>query len=434
MAASDPYAGLDPALADAVKKLIAAAKGRVYVVSGKRSREEQAALYADRANNPYPVGRPGLSRHETGQAVDLGGDLPLARQIAQQFGLGQPVANDPIHFELLSGRGTMAQSAAGGRYPGWVDRFVVWKDAGGPATGEGIPLGSFAAAVSKAENGSGGASVISKPNNNGSVDIGLWQINSSHIGKKFTGPDGKPFTIQSQQWLQDPANNARAAYALSGGGRDWHAWCTAYSDNACGTKGGTYLGRGSKAVEQYNNAEGAVTSGGGILGLLTLGAGGPGSTELQPGNPQPGAPDALRTMCDTGVDVWKVGPWTVLNQCQAQSFGGSLLMVAGGTVMLVGTIVILFRFQGTKGAATAAAAAVPGVGPAVSLVAGRGSGPGPSRRRTERADAERQQRREDTEALRPQRAYDIAKARERGRQAGQVRDRGRAPANDEAFK
>lgn len=417
--ADDPYAGLDPKLATAVRNLLAEAKGKVWVVSGHRSRQEQAALYANRGSNPYPVAAPGSSPHERGDAVDLGGDLSLARRLAAQFGLAQPVAGDPVHFELAGPPATartMNGSAAGGRYPGFVDRFLVWKEAGGPTNGA---LGSFAAAVSKAENPAGIASTISKPNRNGSVDIGLWQINSSHVGQTFNGPDGKPFKIESQQWLQDPTNNARAAYALSRGGHDWHAWCTAYSDNACGTQGGKYLERGSRAVASFTDAAGAVTSGTGILGLLTLGAAGPGATEIQ--GPQPGAPSGIRTACDTGKAAWKVGPFTVLNECQAQALAGGALMVAGSTIILIGTVVILFRFQATRTAATAAAAAVPVAGPVVSTIAGRGSGPGPARRRSQRTTAAAQQRRDEDRAAAPQRAYDISKARQQGARAGQGR-------------
>lgn len=57
---------------------------------------------------------------------------------------------------------------------------------------------------------------------------GLWQINPpSH-------PDW------AQQNLDDPKVNAAAMAAISSGGTDWHQWCTAYTDGACGTKGGVY--------------------------------------------------------------------------------------------------------------------------------------------------------------------------------------------------
>ncbi|MBV9327477.1 MAG: transglycosylase SLT domain-containing protein [Chloroflexi bacterium] len=72
----------------------------------------------------------------------------------------------------------------------------------------------FATAVSIAENGRGDPLVISPPNHDHSVDIGLWQINSSHAAA-FGG-------IQA---LLDPLTNARAARTLylQGG---WFLWCT----------------------------------------------------------------------------------------------------------------------------------------------------------------------------------------------------------------
>lgn len=71
-----------------------------YLSSGVRSTADQARLYADRANNPNPVAVPGTSHHERGLAVDIGGMSADQRAILPQYGLAQPVANDPPHVEL----------------------------------------------------------------------------------------------------------------------------------------------------------------------------------------------------------------------------------------------------------------------------------------------------------------------------------------------
>lgn len=68
-----------------------------------------------------------------------------------------------------------------------------------------------AVAVSFAENGTHNATAQNL-NSNGSVDTGLWQINSVH-------------GISIRQ-LFDPQINANAAYNISGGGRDWSPWST----------------------------------------------------------------------------------------------------------------------------------------------------------------------------------------------------------------
>lgn len=68
--------------------------------SGHRSTEDQARLYAQRGSNPNPVAFPGTSKHERGQAVDIGGMSPVARALLSQYGLAQPVPNDPPHVEL----------------------------------------------------------------------------------------------------------------------------------------------------------------------------------------------------------------------------------------------------------------------------------------------------------------------------------------------
>jgi hypothetical protein len=70
------------------------------ISSGVRTPQQQAALYANRAGNPNPVAPPGTSRHETGNAVDIAGMTPEQRAMLPQYGLAQPVANDPPHVEL----------------------------------------------------------------------------------------------------------------------------------------------------------------------------------------------------------------------------------------------------------------------------------------------------------------------------------------------
>lgn len=75
----------------------------------------------------------------------------------------------------------------------------------------------IATALSIAEDGSGDPSAVSRPNFDHSVDNGLWQINSGHIGQ---------CGITSQQWLFDPMNNARAAFCVAGPHMNWCAWST----------------------------------------------------------------------------------------------------------------------------------------------------------------------------------------------------------------
>lgn len=95
----------------AIQKLLAAAGGKVKVVSGKRSSQRQAQLWnnalkkygSEKAARKW-VAPPGRSRHESGLASDLGGDLNLAAKLAAQFGLYRPMAHEPWHFELIGGR------------------------------------------------------------------------------------------------------------------------------------------------------------------------------------------------------------------------------------------------------------------------------------------------------------------------------------------
>jgi hypothetical protein len=74
---------------------------------------QQAALYANRANNPYPVAVPGTSLHEQGRAVDLAivgrGTWAEVGSAGEAVGLrwgGRFSKPDPVHFELQAGTNT----------------------------------------------------------------------------------------------------------------------------------------------------------------------------------------------------------------------------------------------------------------------------------------------------------------------------------------
>jgi len=71
-----------------------------------------------------------------------------------------------------------------------------------------------ATAISIAEDGGGDPCAMSGRNNNGSFDLGLWQINSAHWAE-FGGNAA----------LCVPINNARAALVLYRRG-GWTQWCT----------------------------------------------------------------------------------------------------------------------------------------------------------------------------------------------------------------
>jgi hypothetical protein len=98
---ADP-GGLTPAMRGAIARAEQLLGEPVPITSGYRSTAQQAALYARRAENPYPVAPPGSSMHERGMAIDVPSSfVPRLLSVAGQAGLCQPYpATDPIHFEL----------------------------------------------------------------------------------------------------------------------------------------------------------------------------------------------------------------------------------------------------------------------------------------------------------------------------------------------
>jgi LAS superfamily LD-carboxypeptidase LdcB len=77
-----------------------------HITSGLRTIAEQQRLWDNRASNPFPVARPGTSRHQSGNAADVTiGGRPIQSVISaaelRAAGLA-PLAGDAVHVELPS--------------------------------------------------------------------------------------------------------------------------------------------------------------------------------------------------------------------------------------------------------------------------------------------------------------------------------------------
>lgn len=145
MPPTDPraYQGLEPGFRNRVEQWIAAGGGRFWlpVGGGLRSTERQRQLYIDHCGSLSaptsacrpPTARPGTSRHEIGQAVDITGDKAYAAQLAPQFGL-EPLKNragrviEDWHFQAIGGTTTVQNDRVftddeGRPLPDWMQRL-----------------------------------------------------------------------------------------------------------------------------------------------------------------------------------------------------------------------------------------------------------------------------------------------------------------------
>lgn len=108
--------GENQGLLTALGQLAAYEGAPVEINSGYRSYQKQAQLYANRANNPNPVAKPGTSLHERGLAADgTVNGIPLGKlpaSILSRYGLSS-VPGDPVHVQL-SGRPASGSSYTGG--------------------------------------------------------------------------------------------------------------------------------------------------------------------------------------------------------------------------------------------------------------------------------------------------------------------------------
>lgn len=105
----DAYSGLDSEFRRRLEQMVASSGGRLYIVSGFRSVEEQTALWNDAVAKYGPdearnwVAPPGSSNHNHGVAVDLGyvdDDAEAwAHANATRYGLNFPMEWEPWHIE-----------------------------------------------------------------------------------------------------------------------------------------------------------------------------------------------------------------------------------------------------------------------------------------------------------------------------------------------
>lgn len=96
----------NPELLRRLEALAAQRGEHFHITSGGRSYAEQEQLWNARGSNPYPVARPGTSRHESGNAADVtinGAAIQtvISAQELQSAGIS-PLAGDAVHVELPS--------------------------------------------------------------------------------------------------------------------------------------------------------------------------------------------------------------------------------------------------------------------------------------------------------------------------------------------
>jgi hypothetical protein len=117
-------AGINEGLVSALKKAARDLGRPITVTSGVRSPEEQQKLYDNymSGKSKFPAAPPGKSKHGSGNAVDI--DSSDANALASagllaKYGLGQTVANDPVHIQQVSAAsGAVLSGPSGGYSPG----------------------------------------------------------------------------------------------------------------------------------------------------------------------------------------------------------------------------------------------------------------------------------------------------------------------------
>jgi len=165
-----------------------------------------------------------VSYHSTGEAIDEAGSpagmMGFFKFMKSNYG-GQlaELIYGPGKVGIKNGRPFNFGSALNAQH---MDHVHVAFDTGKPGVGDGIgdvprlargagfKGDALITAIAVAGAESGFRSKASNRNTDGSIDRGYWQINSIH----------------GNQSTFNPTANARAAYQISSGGRNWHPWVT----------------------------------------------------------------------------------------------------------------------------------------------------------------------------------------------------------------
>jgi hypothetical protein len=227
-----------------------------------------------------------VSYHALGDAVDEAGPTPAMHRYASylyrtmgprlrelispwpELGIknGRPFRYSAAILAQHSGANAHVHVAYMPTGDGIGDIKKRWvKDGGDPGAQD------IAGAIAMAESG-GDPNAVSPPNRDGSIDRGLWQINSVHGALSTLDRDG----------------NTRAAISISSNGRNWRPWTTYVSGaykRFLTTSGETYTpGKGSSSSKSssantFKSASGTATGSPGRpnvasgTGSLTGGAG-----------------------------------------------------------------------------------------------------------------------------------------------------------------
>ena len=210
---------------------------------------------------------PGSGRGDTVPAMLEPGEFVMQRKVVERFG--------PTYFAKLND-GIIPQ------------RFMSGGQVASLARGAGFSGDALITALAVAKGESGWRESASNRNTNGSIDRGLWQINSIHGGLSTF----------------DPAANARAAFKISGGGRNWSPWVVyqrglhrQYMDDAraaIGASGGSSSGGSSGGSSTPDRSAQQERLGSRIVNAIarpffadsrttTMGFGGRKTTSVSPG-------------------------------------------------------------------------------------------------------------------------------------------------------
>lgn len=193
----------------------------------------------------------------------------------------------------------------------------LWVQAGGSPV-----YADIAAAVALAESGGdpNSTNVNQGGSAPGSVDRGLWQINSY---------------FHPSQSTYDPMANARGAVSISQGGTNWRPWCTAWSNGRCG---GTFLGPGSPVLKYLpggNIVSGNVPTDGTNNAVLT---GNPLNTELA----------AFKAVIGKVLGFFGVPTPEEIGASLLKYVYYLFLMAAGSFLMVVGLVLMILGSRPVK--------------------------------------------------------------------------------------
>ena len=185
----------------------------VYVTSGKRSREQQEALYK---KDPKKAAKPGGSLHEFGLALDVSSSTLDALDksgLMKKYGFTRPVGGETWHMEAAGIQGNIDGAKRDPNYASDAIEASLGRGGGGYGSTKGTPLGKRNAQLAKQLFNNESSTLVSNKED-ASTELPK-PIQTADVTKPTVSPGGGVVAGSKTSDASSPTSDRKSGYASS---------------------------------------------------------------------------------------------------------------------------------------------------------------------------------------------------------------------------